>query len=203
MRSPMLTSGTSNCLVTGGAGFIGSHLAERLVALGHEVRVVDNLSTGNEANLADIAGDIEFLRGDLCDIDVCRRAVAGMDVVFHVAALPSVPRSLKDPWASHAANVNATVRLLEACVEAKVARIVYSSSSSVYGDTPVLPKTETTEPLPRSPYAASKLRTNSNLFSSEILANQGESALMGKLVWSHLFMMARAQSPYLPEKSLK
>src|SRR5438128_2259304 len=153
----MLGSGTSNCLVTGGAGFIGSHLAERLVALGHEVRVVDNLSTGNEANLADIAGDIEFLRGDLCDIDVCRRAVAGMDVVFHVAALPSVPRSLKDPWASHAANVNATVRLLEACVEAKVGRIVYSSSSSVYGDTPVLPKTEAVEPLPRSPYAASKL----------------------------------------------
>src|SRR3989449_2679322 len=157
MRSPMLTSGTSNCLVTGGAGFIGSHLAERLVALGHEVRVVDNLSTGNEANLVDIADDIEFLRGDLCDVDVCRDAVAGMDVVFHVAALPSVPRSLKDPWASHAANVNATVRLLEACVEAKVARIVYSSSSSVYGDTPVLPKTEAVEPLPRSPYAASKL----------------------------------------------
>src|SRR5438128_6439563 len=153
----MLGSGTSNCLVTGGAGFIGSHLAERLVALGHEVRVVDNLSTGNEANLADIADDIEFLRGDLCEVDVCRRAVAGMDVVFHVAALPSVPRSLKDPWASHAANVNATVRLLEACVEARVGRIVYSSSSSVYGDTPVLPKTEAVEPLPRSPYAASKL----------------------------------------------
>ena len=153
----MLGSGTSNCLVTGGAGFIGSHLAERLVALGHEVRVVDNLSTGNEANLADIADDIEFLRGDLCEVDVCRRAVAGMDVVFHVAALPSVPRSLKDPWASHAANVNATVRLLEACVEAKVGRVVYSSSSSVYGDTPVLPKTEAVEPLPRSPYAASKL----------------------------------------------
>src|SRR5256885_3562250 len=157
MRSPMLTSGTSNCLVTGGAGFIGSHLAERLVALGHEVRVVDNLSTGNEANLADIAGDIEFLRGDLCDVDVCRRAVAGMDVVFHVAALPSVPRSLKDPWASHAANVNATVRLLEACRAATVRRIVYSSSSSVYGETPVLPKTESAEPRPRSPYAASKL----------------------------------------------
>src|SRR6266478_5583839 len=153
----MLGSGTSHCLVTGGAGFIGSHLAERLVALGDEVRVVDNLSTGNEANLADIADDIEFLRGDLCDADVCRRAVARMDVVFHVAALPSVPRSLENPWASHAANVNATVRLLEACVEARVARIVYSSTSSVYGDTPVLPKTETAEPLPRSPYAASKL----------------------------------------------
>src|SRR6266566_5460913 len=156
-RSPMLAARKSKCLVTGGAGFIGSHLVERLVALGHAVRVVDNLSTGDEANLAGVADDIEFVRGDLCDVEVCRRAVVGMDVVLHLAALPSVPRSLKDPWASHAANVNATVRLLEACVEAKVARIVYSSSSSVYGDTPVLPKTEAVEPLPRSPYAASKL----------------------------------------------
>ena len=140
---------TSRCLVTGGAGFIGSHLTERLVALGHAVRVVDNLSTGDEANLAHLAHDVEFVLGDLCDADVCRRAVAGMDVVFHVAALPSVPRSLKDPWASHASNVNATMRLLEACREAKVARIVYSSSSSVYGDTRVLPKEEAVEPLPR------------------------------------------------------
>src|SRR5882762_11414523 len=153
----MLAAGGSKCLVTGGAGFIGSHLVERLVALGHCVRVVDNLSTGDEANLAGVENDIEFLRGDLCEVEVCRRAVAGIEVVFHVAALPSVPRSLKDPWGSHAANVNATMRLLEACLEAKVARIVYSSSSSVYGDTPVLPKTESVEPLPRSPYAASKL----------------------------------------------
>src|SRR6058998_1142083 len=153
----MLATRQSKCLVTGGAGFIGSHLVERLVALGHAVRVVDNLSTGDEANLAGVENDIEFLRGDLCEVEICRRAVAGIEVVFHVAALPSVPRSLKDPWASHAANVNATMRLLEACVEARVARIVYSSSSSVYGDTPVLPKVETAEPLPRSPYAASKL----------------------------------------------
>jgi UDP-N-acetylglucosamine/UDP-N-acetyl-alpha-D-glucosaminouronate 4-epimerase len=153
----MLAPRATKCLVTGGAGFIGAHLVERLVALGHAVRVVDNLSTGDEANLAGVADDIEFLRGDVCDVEVCRRAVAGIEVVFHVAALPSVPRSLKDPWASHAANVNATMRLLEACLEAKVARIVYSSSSSVYGDTPVLPKTEAVEPLPRSPYAASKL----------------------------------------------
>src|SRR5439155_2689446 len=144
-------------LVTGGAGFIGSHLAERLVTLGHFVRVVDDLSTGDEANLAGIAEQIEFLRGDLCEPAVCRRAVVGIDIVFHVAALPSVPRSLQDPWASHAANVNATMRLLEACVEAKVARVIYSSSSSVYGDTVVLPKTEAVDPLPRSPYAASKL----------------------------------------------
>src|SRR6058998_2645175 len=153
----MLAAQGSRCLVTGGAGFIGSHLVERLIALGHHVRVVDNLSTGDEANLAGSLSEIEFFQGDLCEPEICRRAVAGIEVVFHVAALPSVPRSLKDPWASHAANVNATVRLLEACKEAHVARVVYSSSSSVYGDTPVLPKTETVEPLPRSPYAASKL----------------------------------------------
>src|SRR3989449_130862 len=153
----MVGARASRCLVTGGAGFIGSHVAERLVALGHQVRVVDNLSTGDAANLAGLDGEIELLRGDLCEPDVCRRAVAGIDVVFHLAALPSVPRSLRDPWASHAANVNATMRLLEACRAANVSRIVYSSSSSVYGDTAVLPKTESVEPLPRSPYAASKL----------------------------------------------
>src|SRR3989441_7576904 len=153
----MVGARASRCLVTGGAGFIGSHVAERLVALGHQVRVVDNLSTGDEANLAGFDGEIEFLRGDLCEARVCRSAVARIDVVFHLAALPSVPRSLKDPWASHDANVNATMRLLEACRAAQVKRVVYSSSSSVYGDTPDLPKTESAEPLPRSPYAAAKL----------------------------------------------
>ena len=153
----MLRARASRCLVTGGAGFIGSHVVERLVALGHHVRVVDNLSTGDKANLAGLDGEIEFLRGDLCDAAVCRRAVARIEVVFHLAALPSVARSVEDPWASHAANVNATMRLLEACRAAQVRRIVYASSSSVYGDTAVLPKTEAVEPLPRSPYAASKL----------------------------------------------
>src|SRR3989475_10967251 len=147
----------SKCLVTGAAGFIGSHVVERLVALGHPVRAVDNLSTGDEAHLAGVRAEIEFIRGDLCDPEGCRHAAAGVDMVFHLAALPSVPRSLKDPWASHSANVNATMRLLEACQVAGVTRVVYSSSSSVYGDTPVLPKTESVEPLPRSPYAASKL----------------------------------------------
>src|SRR5213594_4186149 len=135
----MLAARPSRCLVTGGAGFIGSHVAERLVALGHDVRVVDNLSTGAEANLASLDGEIELLRGDLCEVAVCRRAVAEIEVVFHLAALPIVPR------------------LLEACRAPKVRRIVYSSSSSVYGDTAVLPKTESAEPLPRSPYAAAKL----------------------------------------------
>ena len=118
----MLAARGSKCLVTGAAGFIGSHLAQRLVALGHDVRAVDNLSTGDKANLAGLDGEIEFLRGDLCEFEVCRHAVAGIEVVFHVAALPSVPRSLKDPWASHAANVNATMRLVQACLAAGVRR---------------------------------------------------------------------------------
>lgn len=145
------------CLVTGGAGFIGSHLTRRLVQLGHDVRVVDNLSTGDLANIAPIADKIDFVQGDLCDPDVSAEVVRGVEVVFHLAALPSVPRSLADPWGSHDANVNATVRLLQAARAAGVRRCVFSSSSSVYGDTPTLPKVETMEPLPRSPYAASKL----------------------------------------------
>src|SRR5207237_6329655 len=144
-------------LVTGGAGFIGSHLVERLLALGHRVRVVDNLSTGSAANLAPILGRIEFLRGDLRDEAVCRRAVQGADLVFHVAALPSVPRSLEDPWTSHECNVNATLRLLIASAAARVRRVVYSSSSSAYGDTAALVKVESAEPLPRSPYAVAQL----------------------------------------------
>jgi UDP-glucose 4-epimerase len=152
-----LSTTRSRCLVTGGAGFIGSHITDRLLALGHEVRVVDNLSTGNRANLAHVEDRIDFQLGDLCKPADAVRAVDGVDVIYHLAALPSVPRSLKDPWGSHDANVNATVHLLQAAVKAGVRRVVYSSSSSVYGDTPELPKVESFEPLPRSPYAASKL----------------------------------------------
>ena len=143
--------------MTGGAGFIGSHVTARLVERGHTVRVVDDLSTGKESNLRSVASDIELLRGDLCDPHVSRAAVDGIDVVYHLAALASVPASLVDPWACHAANVNGTMRLLEASARAKVRRVVYSSSSSVYGDTLVPAKTEAAEPEPRSPYAASKL----------------------------------------------
>lgn len=125
--------------------------------MGHVVRVVDDLSTGKESNLRAIGRDIELVRGDLCDPQICRRAVDGIDVVFHLAALASVPASLVDPWACHAANVNGTMRLLEAGARAKVQRVVYSSSSAVYGDTDIPAKTETAEPEPRSPYAASKL----------------------------------------------
>ncbi|HJR36409.1 MAG TPA: NAD-dependent epimerase/dehydratase family protein [Gemmatimonadales bacterium] len=149
--------GAAPCLVTGGAGFIGSHVAEELVKRGHPVRVVDNLSTGTEANLSHLRGDLELVIGDLRDPAVCRSVCAGMELVFHLAALPSVPRSMADPWASHDHNVNGTVQLLLASREAGVRRMVYSSSSSVYGDTAVLPKVESVEPLPRSPYAAAKL----------------------------------------------
>jgi UDP-glucose 4-epimerase len=152
-----MTATRAPVLVTGGAGFIGSHLTHRLVALGHPVRVVDNLATGDRANLSAVRDAIEFVEGDLCDPRIAARAVEGIDTIYHLAALPSVPRSLADPWGSHDANVNATVRLLQAAQSAAVRRVVYSSSSSIYGDTPTLPKVESMEPLPRSPYAASKL----------------------------------------------
>jgi UDP-glucose 4-epimerase len=148
---------TQRWLVTGGAGFIGFHVAEALAKSGRRVRVVDNLSTGTRSNLASLPAEVEIVEGDLRDPEVCARAVAGVDVAFHIAALPSVPRSLANPWATHDNNVNATIRLVEASRLAGVRRLVFSSSSSVYGDTPVLPKSEEQEPLPRSPYAASKL----------------------------------------------
>jgi len=152
-----MTENLEPCLVTGGAGFVGSHVAERLVSLGYPTRVIDNLSTGHRSNLADFLDHIEFIEGDLTDPAVCRRATDGVGLVFHLAALPSVPRSMADPWACHEHNVNATLRLLLACQDAGVRRVVYSSSSSVYGDTPILPKTESMELQPRSPYAAAKL----------------------------------------------
>jgi len=144
-------------LVTGGAGFIGSHIAQRLIGLGHRVRIVDNLSTGFRENVDAVGSGVEFLEGDLRDVAVCEAAMRGVEVVFHVAALPSVPRSLRDPIGSHECNVTATLNVLEAARRAKVRRVVYSSSSSVYGDTSVLPKTEPVELLPKSPYAAAKL----------------------------------------------
>jgi UDP-N-acetylglucosamine/UDP-N-acetyl-alpha-D-glucosaminouronate 4-epimerase len=180
----------SRCLVSGGAGFIGSHLTDRLVALGHEVRVVDNLSTGFQSNIAHHGDRIDFIVGDLCDPAVCARAVDGIDIVFHVAALPSVPRSIADPWGSHDANVNATVRLLQACTAAKVRRVVYSSSSSVYGDTPQLPKVESMEPLPRSPYAASKLA------SEQYVLAYARGGLIEGVALRYFNVFGPRQSPY-------
>jgi len=147
----------SRALVTGGAGFIGSHVAQRLVTEGVRVRILDNLSTGFLHNLSEFRDDIEFIEGDVRDADQCAGAVRGVDTVYHVAALPSVPRSMQDPIGTHESNVNGTLNILEAARRAGVGRFVYSSSSSAYGDTVGLPKDEDTEPLPRSPYAAAKL----------------------------------------------
>lgn len=121
------------------------------------MRVVDNLSTGTLRNLEHLTDRVDVVVGDLTESDVCRSVVQDMDLVFHAAALPSVPRSMKDPWGSYQHNVTATMQLLLASMEHGVRRMVYSSSSSVYGDTPILPKIESMEPLPRSPYAAAKL----------------------------------------------
>ena len=143
-------------LVTGGAGFIGSHLAEELVRRGHRVRVVDNLITGKRRNLDHIQG-VEFLEGDLADSDVACRAVDGVEYVLHQAAIPSVPRSVNDPIASNRANITATVNILVASRDAGVKRLVCAGSSSVYGDTLTLPKREDMPTNPLSPYALQKL----------------------------------------------
>jgi len=145
------------CVVTGGAGFIGSHLAEALMARGDTVRIVDDFSTGRRENLQAIRPAFELLEGDCADPAVAERAVAGAEVVFHQAAIPSVPRSWADPVATERANVGATVALLEACRTAGVRRLVMAASSAAYGETPTLPKVESMEPSPQSPYAVQKL----------------------------------------------
>jgi UDP-N-acetylglucosamine/UDP-N-acetyl-alpha-D-glucosaminouronate 4-epimerase len=144
-------------LVTGGAGFIGSHIAERLVRDGHTVRVMDDLSSGYEGNLASIRDEIEFIEGDIRDAQVVNEAVKGTHVVFHEAALGSVPRSVADPVTTHQVNITGTLNVFLAARDAGVRRVVYASSSSVYGETPVLPKREDMIPQPLSPYALSKL----------------------------------------------
>jgi nucleoside-diphosphate-sugar epimerase len=143
-------------LVTGGAGFIGSHLATELVQRGHTVRVVDSLITGRRRNLDHLPG-VEFIEGDLADVSVATRAVEGMTYVLHQAAIPSVPRSVKDPITSNRANVDASVNILVAARDAGVKRLVYAGSSSAYGDTPALPKHEEMPTDPLSPYALQKL----------------------------------------------
>lgn len=144
-------------LVTGGAGFIGSALVRRLLERGDRVRVVDNFSTGLRRNLTEVLDRIELLEGELADLAVAQRSVAGAEFVLHQAALPSVPRSIEDPISSNHANVTATLNLLVAARDAGVKRFVFASSSSVYGDTEVLPKVETMRENPISPYALTKL----------------------------------------------
>lgn len=144
-------------LVTGGAGFIGSHLVARLVEGGVRVRVLDNFATGFQANLDRIRGEIELMDGDLRDESAVRKAVEGVELIYHEGALGSVPRSIADPQTSFAVNVTGTLNLLVAARDAGCRRVVYASSSSVYGDTAVMPKHEELTPHPLSPYAVSKL----------------------------------------------
>jgi nucleoside-diphosphate-sugar epimerase len=144
-------------IVTGGAGFIGSALVRGLLRAGHNVEVIDNLATGSLQNLEEIADKITFHQVDICAYDAIVPLIAGADAVFHLGALPSVPKSILDPVPSHESNVNGTFQVLRAAAEAKVGRVIYAASSSAYGDTEVLPKSESMSPQPKSPYAVQKL----------------------------------------------
>ncbi|MEO8648220.1 MAG: SDR family oxidoreductase [Acidobacteriota bacterium] len=144
-------------LVTGGAGFIGSNLAGELIRQGSDVRILDNLITGFRENLDEIQGSFDFIEGDLNDPAALERAVNGVEIIFHQAALPSVPRSVDDPAETHEACVNGTFRLLTKAKDSGVRRVIYAASSSAYGDQETLPKVETMPPDPLSPYAVAKL----------------------------------------------
>jgi UDP-glucose 4-epimerase len=163
-------------LVTGGAGFIGSHLAAQLVLLGHDVRILDNLATGRRSNLMAVREDVELVEGDIQSYERVHNAVAGCDVVFHQAALPSVPRSVQDPLTSNATNVTGTLNVLLASRDAGVRRVVFASSSSIYGAEPELPAREDAAPRPISPYATAKLacegycRSFTEVYSLETVA---------------------------------
>ncbi|HVS70992.1 MAG TPA: SDR family oxidoreductase [Phycisphaerae bacterium] len=153
----MLTYQNLPVLVTGGAGFIGSHLTRGLLAAGAKVRILDNLSHGSLDNLRDIQPHIDFRQGDLRTLDDCKAAAQNCAVIFHLAALGSVPRSVEQPLLYNDVDVTGTLHILEAARAAGAKRVVYSASSSAYGDTPILPKIETMSPSPKSPYAVAKL----------------------------------------------
>ena len=148
---------TGKVVVTGGAGFIGSHIAAALSASGAKVRVLDDLSTGHRENIDEIGGDIDFIQGSVADQDLVLKAFEDVELVYHEAAIPSVPRSVEAPRQTHIASVDGTFSLLLAAKERKVRRVVYAASSSAYGDQPTLPKVENMAPDPLSPYAVAKL----------------------------------------------
>lgn len=167
---------TSNVLVTGGAGFIGSNLADELIRQGAKVSIIDDLSTGSRENLEEIHGDFRFFEGDINDEALLKRAISGVEIVFHQAALPSVPRSVESPAETHRVCVDGTFNVLLAAKESGVRRFVYAASSSAYGDQPSLPKVETMSPDPLSPYAVAKLtgelycRSFNNVYGMETMA---------------------------------
>src|SRR3954447_19581829 len=156
-RSRALGGTRMKALVTGGGGFVGSHLAAHLAELGHEVRILDNFATGRRSNLAAIPEDVELVEGDIQSYERVHNAVVGCEVVFHEAALPSVPRSVQDPLTSNATNVTGTLNVLLAARDAGVRRVVFGSSSSIYGANADMPKREEMSPQPISPYAVAKL----------------------------------------------
>ena len=148
---------TTKCLITGGAGFIGSNLADELLKQGAKVSILDNLVTGFRENLEEINGDFDFIEGDLNDDAALKKALQDVEIIFHEAALPSVPRSVESPAETHQACVNGTFNLLLKAKDSGAKRIIYAASSSAYGETLVLPKVETMRPEPLSPYAGAKL----------------------------------------------
>jgi UDP-glucose 4-epimerase len=147
----------SKVIVTGGAGFIGSHLSDELVRRGHKVIILDNMSTGRMSNIEPFLGKAEFVQGSVTDLPLLKKLFSGVDYVFHQAAIPSVPRSVKNPRASHNANITGTLNVLLAASDNGVKKVVYASSSSVYGESETLPKVEDMTPNPQSPYAVTKL----------------------------------------------
>src|SRR3954462_9293664 len=144
-------------LITGGAGFIGSHLARAMAARDHGVRILDDFSSGKRTNLSDLEGRVEIVEGSVLDEATLDRALDGVELVYHQAAIPSVPRSMAAPLASHQANATGTLNVLEAARRKGVRRVIYAGSSSAYGETPTLPKVESMATSPLSPYAVSKL----------------------------------------------
>lgn len=167
---------TTEVLVTGGAGFIGSNLADELIRQGARVRIIDNFTTGFRENLEEISGDFDFIEGDINDDTAVLKAIDGVEVVYHQAALPSVPRSVENPAETHRVCVDGTFNLLLKAKNAGVRRFIYAASSSAYGDQPTLPKVETMRPDPLSPYAVAKLtgelycRAFNNVYGFETLA---------------------------------
>jgi UDP-glucose 4-epimerase len=149
----------SKVIVTGGAGFIGSYITQELLKRGYQVTIIDNLTTGKMSNIEPVLSNknVEFVRGSITDLPLLHKLFTGAEYVFHQAAMPSVPRSIKNPRASHAANITGTLNVLLAARDKGVKKVVYASSSSVYGDTPTLPKVEDMTPYPQSPYAVTKL----------------------------------------------
>jgi nucleoside-diphosphate-sugar epimerase len=144
-------------LVTGGGGFIGSHLASHLAELGHDIRILDNFASGQRSNMLALPDDVELIEGDIQSYERAHNAVTGCEIVFHQAALPSVPRSVQDPLTSNATNITGTLNVLLAARDAGVRRVIFASSSSIYGSSPEMPKREDVLPLPISPYAAAKM----------------------------------------------